>query len=369
MFEILSINKQSVGKCISHLKDYLDGPMSGAEQVFVNLGGLKVVKIIVCDRDALALMKRELGWITTEPVSEPDATIVLWREGSPESFFSRAFGLNLPPLKEEKEESVLFLKDGNEMTPLAQIDLRDHTVQLADGNTYYYGADCFNPESWLLRQGHLFYQIFYHIVSGPCSSLVHGACVGVGGKGVLVCARGGRGKSTLTVSALLKGFEYVADDYLILERRGGQLCASPIYSTVALSPKMYNTLYDDMEKARFVGIGNAKGKFVFDMAKYGSQMRRQYPILAGIFPEIDLNADEPSIERCSDMEKRRAITHISHSTVSQMYKYGLKQGQKDSVAIVKLINMLKDVEYYKMILCQDIFRNEEFLRSFVASLS
>lgn len=369
MFEINSIRKQYVGKCLSHLNDYLDGPMSGAEQVFVNLGDLKVVRIIVCDRRALLLMKRELGWITTEPVTEPDATVVLWQEGAPESFFSRAFGLNLPPLKEEDGESVMFLKDGNEMTPLAQIDLRDHTVHVAYGNTYYYGADCFDPESWLQRQGHLFYQIFYHIVSSPCSSLVHGACVGVGGKGVLVCARGGRGKSTLTVSALLNGFEYVADDYLILERREGLLCASPIYSTVALSPKMYNILYDDMEKARFVGIGTAKGKFVFDMAKYGSQVRRQYPILAGIFPEIDMTAGEPSIERCSDMERRRAITHISHSTVSQMYKYGLKQGQKDSDAIVKLINMLKDLEYYKMILCQDVYRNEEFLRSFVASLS
>ena len=363
------ISKQSVGKYISRLKNYLDGPMRDAESVFVNLGDLKIIRIIACDRRALPLMKRQLGWITTEPVSEPDATIVLWREGSPESFFHRVFGLNLPPVQEEEEINVLFLTDGNEGTPFSEIDLRDHTVLVADGNTYYYGTDCFDPESWTLHQGHVFYQFFYHILSGPCSSLVHGACVGIGGKGVLVCARGGRGKSTLTVSSLLKGLEYVADDYLVLENRGGQLCASPIYSTVALSPKMYNTLYDDMEKARFVGIANAKGKFVFDMAKYGSQVRRQYPILAGIFPEIDLDADEPSIERCSDMERRRAITHVSHSTVSQMYKFGLKQGQKDSEAIVKLINMLKDVEYYKLVLCQDIYRNVEFLRSFVASLS
>ena len=366
MFEIIS--KQSVGKCISHLKDYLDSPMRDAVPVFVNLGDLKVVKIIVCDRKALPLMKRELGWIITEPVAEPDATIVLWRESSPESFFSRAFGLNLAPVQEEEEVSIMFIRDGNEVTPFTQIDLRDRTVNVADGNTFYYGADCFEPEAWLPRQGHLFSQNFYHVLSGPCSSFVHAACVGIDGKGVLVCARGGRGKSTLTVSALLKGFEYVADDHLILEKREGLLYASPIYCTVALSPKMYNFLYDDMEKARFVGVG-IKDKFVFDMANYGSQMRRRYPILAGIFPEIDLNASEPSVERCSDMEKRRAITQVSHSTIVQMYKYGLKQGQKDTVDIVKLINMLKDVEYYKMILCQDIFRNEEFLRSFVASLS
>ena len=51
-----------------------------------------------------------------------------------------------------------------------------------------------------------------------------------------------------------------------------------------------------------------------------------------------------------------------------MYKYGLKQGQKDSADIVKLINMLKDLEYYKMTLCPDIIRNEEFLRGFVSNL-
>ena len=366
MFKIEIISKQSVGRCISNLRHYLEASMSDASSVFVNLGDLKRVKIIVCDEDALHLMKRELGWIITEPVPAPDATIVLWREDSPESFFSRGFGLNLEPLRQD-DGSVMLVKDGNERTPFAQIDLTDRTVHVADGNTYYYGTGSFAPEVWM-QQGHLFYQFFYHILNGPDSSLVHGACAGVEGKGVLMCARGGRGKSTLTVSALLKGFEYVADDYLIIEKTNGELRASPIYSIVALSARMYDTLYDYMDRARFVGIGNFKGKFIFDMANYGSQTRRHYPVRACIFPEIDTSACEPSIERCSDREKSRAITHISHSTVSQMYKYGLKQGQKDSADIVKLINMLKDLEYYKMTLCPDIIRNEEFLRGFVSNL-
>ena len=364
MFE--SINKQSVPKCISHLREYLAEPLRNAASVFVNLGDLKIVRIVVCDEAALSLMKRELGWIVTEPVPDPDATIVLWREDYPETFFNRAFGFNLSPLQQE-EIRILFAKEGEVRTPFAQVNLRDRTVHVSDGNTYYYGNGSFAPEIWM-QQGHLFFQFFYHILNGPDSSLVHGACVGVGGKGVLLCARGGRGKSTLTVSALLKGFEYVADDYLILEKTDKGLLASPIYSIVALSPGMYNLLYDDMGLARFVGIGYFKGKYVFDMANYGSQMRRSYPIRACIFPEIDTNARELSLERCSDREKNRAITHICHSTVSQIYNFGLKQGQKDSVDIIKLINMLKDMEYYKMILCPDILRNEEFLRSFITSL-
>ena len=359
------MNKQAFVNCVSQLRQYMEAPVSCATSVFVNLGDLKTVRIIVCDEGALHLMKRELSWIITEPVPDPDASIVLWREDSPESFLSRIFGLN-PGVLRQDAANVIYVDDGDKKIPFAQIDLSNRTVYIADGNTYYCGTGSFVPEIWM-QQGHLLYQFFYHIISAPCSSLVHGACVGVDGKGVLVCARGGRGKSTLTVSALLKGFEYVADDYLILERYDGQLKASPIYSIIALSPKMYNALYDYMDKARFVGIGNAKGKYVFDMANYYSKVRRQYPICAAIFPEIDLNASEPSIERCSDREKGRAITQISHSTVSQMYRFGLKQ--QDPADIFKLINMLKDMEYYKMILCQDIFRNEEFLRSFVSSLN
>lgn len=360
MFE--NISKQVASNCLARFRQYLEPQLREAVSVYVNLGDLKTVRITACDPNALRLIRRELSWIMTDPVPDPDATIVLWSENAPESFYRRAFGLHLDPSMEE-EILVLFA----DSLPFAQIDFRDNAVHVADGTTYFYGTSNYDPEVWM-QEGHLFFQMFYRILNGPDSSLVHGACVGVDGKGVLMCARGGRGKSTLTVTSMLRGFEYVADDYLILERKDGELTASPIYSTIALSPKMYNTLYDYMDKARFVGVSNIKMKFVFDMVNYGDRLRRHYPVRACVFPEIDFDAAEPRIELCTGAEKGRAITHMTHSTVSQMFKYGLKQDQKDSVDMVKLIGMLRCVDHYKMVLCPDIFRNEEFLRAFVKQL-
>lgn len=364
MFEILEKQLAVIG--MDRFRKYMESKEDCAQSVHVNLGDLKTVRIVACDPSALRLIRRELEWIMTDAVPEPDATIVLWREDAPESFCRRVFGLDLRPSGKD-DTIVMFRKDGEEGIPFAQVDFRDNAVHVADGNTYYYGTGTFDPEVWM-QEGHLFFQMFYRILNGPDSSLVHGACVGIDGKGVLMCARGGRGKSTLTVTSLLRGFEYVADDYLILERGDWGLRASPIYSTVALSPRMYNTLYDYMDRARFVGVSNLKMKFVFDMKEYGDRLRRHYPVLACVFPEIDLDAAEPRIELCTGAERGRAITHMTHSTVSQMFKYGLKQDQKDSADMVKLIGMLQGVDHYKMVLCRDIFRNEEFLRDFIKRL-
>jgi hypothetical protein len=46
---------------------------------------------------------------------------------------------------------------------------------------------------------------------------VHGAAIGDARGGVLVVGKSGSGKSTTALSALLAGFEYVGDDYCLLE--------------------------------------------------------------------------------------------------------------------------------------------------------
>ena len=131
----------------------MEAPVSCATSVFVNFGDLKTVRIIVCDEGALHLMKRELSWIITEPVPDPDASIVLWREDSPESFLSRIFGLN-PGVLRQDAANVIYVDDGDKKIPFAQIDLSNRTVYIADGNTYYCGTGSFVPEIGM-QQGHL----------------------------------------------------------------------------------------------------------------------------------------------------------------------------------------------------------------------
>lgn len=63
---------------------------------------------------------------------------------------------------------------------------------------------------------------------------VHGGAVGVGGRGVLLIARGGGGKSTLSASCLLSGMDYVADDYVLVSAEG-PLRAVPMFSTLKMN--------------------------------------------------------------------------------------------------------------------------------------
>ena len=51
----------------------------------------------------------------------------------------------------------------------------------------------------------------------PRRQLVHGAAVGRGKRAVLLTGKGGSGKSTTALTALLAGFDYLGDDYLLCD--------------------------------------------------------------------------------------------------------------------------------------------------------
>ena len=52
---------------------------------------------------------------------------------------------------------------------------------------------------------------------------LHGACVGIGGRGVLLMGESGAGKSTVSLQCLLEGFEFLSEDSVFVEPRG--MCA------------------------------------------------------------------------------------------------------------------------------------------------
>ena len=254
--------------------------------------------------------------------------------------------------------------------PTAQYNRDDQTAHLRDENSYYYVTKSYKPEDWI-NEGHVFVQMLFRILnSEPSTCLVHGACVGIDGHGILMCARGNMGKSTLAVTSMLNGMEYVSEDYLILSQDNPEreLRASPIYSIITLSPKMYNSLYEKMDKARFVGISHFKGKYVFDMSAYSDRLRRDYPIRACVFPEINPSAEEPVVELINGSEKSRAITHIAHSTIFQMWSTGLIREQQDAKTILKIIGMVRDMPFYKITLTTDLEANSIILMEFVSSL-
>lgn len=358
---------------------------------YVQLGS-RVVKLISFSKDFIPLIEKQLSYTLKDSAEKFDATIVLWNERETESFLEKFIDDRVKMrVREEqaaaKNDDVSFVtvdKSVGEFELLTRInfskenaqhfEVMDHAyskhnpiirVNIESGiihafdqenNIHYYGVKDLQPEEFI-KQGHIFVQIFNKIIKTPDSHLVHGAVVGIDNKGVLLCARGQRGKSTLAVLSMMQGFDYVSDDYLVLEKEADALYTYPIYSIITLSPRMYNELYDDM-KGKFVSNNARRDKYVIDIKAYHESFRDKYPVKICMFPQI-VTDEKPSILPC---KKGAAITQLVHSTINQM------DDKHDIKSIQKLISFTKDFDFYQINLCSDIRANVECLRQFCRSI-
>ncbi len=341
-------------------------------QKYIDLG-VKVVRVLCYAPDFLPLMQKQLTYTLKDYADKYDSTLVIWKETDVVSL-AMSLGNEFDPKKNMRLRLDMLYSKGkypqveildeaySSCVPIMYFNGEHGVVEAmdTDNQIYYYGVSNLEPEEFI-KQGHIFVQQLNNIIKTPTVNLVHGAVVGMNNNGVLFCARGQRGKSTLTVLSMMKGFEYVSDDYLILEEKDEKLYSSPIYSIITLSPKMYNELYDEL-KGKFVSNNARKDKYVINIADYHNQFRVNYPIKLCIFPEI-VTDKEPSIYACSSADKGRAIVQLIQSTVSQMRDLNNKQ------VIRKLLNMVKDLDFYKFNLCHDIQKNTAFLRDFLQNFS
>jgi hypothetical protein len=343
---------------------------------FLDLG-THVVRLVNYSADFTPHIEKQLTYVLKDAAPrEADATLVVWHEKDIASLsaalddrcnpgkipFMRVRKLakkSIPDWQLQKLQPLqIFAESYSRHHPLLKInmDTRIAAAHNPESKTYYYAAANLEPETFIKR-GHIFVLAFNDILKSRFSGLAHGAAVSLEGKGVLFCARGQRGKSTLAVLALLNGFDYVADDYLVLEHKENGLYAWPIYSIITLAPMMYNDLYGRLE-AKFVSNNARKDKYVFNISSYHHRFASPCPIHLCMFPQIVSNP-EPSIEVCTQAGKGRAAAQLILSTITQM-------GDKhDTATIRKLVAFVRDLPFYQINLCRDIEKNLACLREFL----
>ena len=327
--------------------------------------GVTTVRLIINSKEILSLIEHQLSCSLLDFTDTYSSTIVVWNELHPEALSQKIqsylgedikIRIRLQKLLSKSVVTSFDVFDKTKNCSLVSCNCETGIINAYNAltNTYYYGVQKLDPEEFL-KEGHIFVQILNKILKTPNSNLVHGAVVGLDNKGILFCARGQRGKSTLSVLSMLEGFEYVSDDYLVLEQSKSKLFSYPIYSIITLSSKMYNKLFDKLNGVKFISNNGRKDKYVFNIDVFHKSFRKKYPIELCMFPEIVSDA-KPSIIPC---KKGRAITQIVQSTVSQM------GDMADSETIRKLISMVSKYEYYQINLCSDINLNVDFLRDFL----
>lgn len=341
--------------------------------------GCKTIKLVSYSEEFLPLVEKQLTYVLKDSAEKFDDTLIIWQEKDVLSLtktiiskfqklkirlrFEKAFR-KAHGVQENDEDEIfnvqIFDNDFSKIKPAidCQSSRGFFIAHNKEKHTYYYGVNNLEPEEFI-KEGHIFVQFFNNILKTETSNLAHGAVIGYNGNGICFCARGQRGKSTLSVLSMMKGFEYVSDDYLILHQDGnGQLLSSPIYSIITLSPVMYNRLYEYMKGSQFVSNNARKDKYVFNISNYHDTFKKNYPIKLCIFPEI-VSDKEPSIKPCTVEEKGRAIVQVIQSTLMQT------QDLSENWTVKKIMNMVKDLPFYKLNLCWDIDKNTEFLRDFM----
>lgn len=331
--------------------------------------GNAVVRLVICHPDFLFHVEAQFAYILRESESSYDVTLFVWKEGAFKDLakFALTCDRTAPCYLQARIQKIRW-NSTEDFDNAVMMDERVHhrqpVVEIYDANKYllardcrektlYYAVDNLEPEEFIKR-GHLFVHALARIIKSPTANLAHGAVVGLDGHGVLVCGMGYRGKSTLSVNALLHGFEYVSDDYLLLDKQDGRLRAWPIYSVITLSPAMYAKMGKRFT-GRFVSNNGRKDKYVFAIESYHQQFREGYPVELCLFPRFT-QQKQPTIV---PGDKGMAMDEFVYSSVMQTSE------TQDMQLIAKLCDYIRDLPFYRFNLTRDIDANTEILKEFL----
>lgn len=180
--------------------------------------------------------------------------------------------------------------------------------------------------------------------------LLHGAVVGSRGRGALIAAQGGGGKSSLSVSYLLAGMDFVSDDHFLVNAHG-PLRAFPLYKTVKLNQDMMERISPDMPVIWTDSMRNDKK--TLDASGY--PFCRELCIEEIIWPRIT-NCEEPRIIKTNP---NKALSELVHSTLQQI---GFLP---NAAAAHALMARLYGLPVFEMRLSRDLSKNTESLRRFI----
>lgn len=272
--------------------------------------------------------------------AEPDVTILVWH-GSVEECLPEH-----PPAR--RIEVLLGTRQVLSSHTLTG-ELRAYDPQRARG--YLCIPD--DSEQSSLQQAHVLHRVLYMMAKNMDRLFLHAAAIGYEGRGVLICGRGGQGKSTLALSSLLTGCSFVADDHLILSRDADAVRAWPIYSVAALTPQMLARMPELQVGKRWVDRTNRK--YALAIPAYHDQFAPGLAIRALVFPE----PDPGNTAEYRRTEPGKALSPLIWSTIRQA------GDMKDPALIRYMMGFFAGMPCYSLKRSVDIQRNALLLKQLI----
>lgn len=302
----------------------------------IRIGDQVIEQRFTTEEQAAGVKPYFVGTILKEK-EEPDSILYFWTDDIDEYLPQGTKNINAV-WRSQDDTGYLRITPGYE---LSGIDYQR--------NIFYY---CRHPESnpEFMLYGHAMVVMLGQWARQNGMMLLHSACVGVNGKGIMLSARGGGGKSTLAVSCLLNGFDFVSDDYILVNREG-PLKAMPLYRTVSLNQDMASVLKPDLPVIHIDHDRN--DKLMMDASSY--EFKDKLPVHAIIYPSLTDN-DLPSVR---ETVRGPVLVKLIDSTASQLGVF------RDPEAYREMSQRLLNVPVYEIRLCKNLEKNVQCLKNFI----
>ena len=120
------------------------------------------------------------------------------------------------------------------------------------------------------------------------ASLVHGALLETGGRGVLILGSKGVGKSTLSTACVSAGYRYFSDEHPIVEIGRGKIVGHPFISPIGLNEKSADNFPELKARMKW---SSARNKYLLNLDEvWPGRIGKKCVVSAVIFPKFGLKS-------------------------------------------------------------------------------
>jgi serine kinase of HPr protein (carbohydrate metabolism regulator) len=159
---------------------------------------------------------------------------------------------------------------------------------------------------------------------------VHGGLVSLDGGGLLIAGAGGSGKSTVSVAALLDGFDFLGDDCVAID----QLHAFSVFGSSCIERDHLHRF----RLGRAVEETRGDGKDVLPLSRwFGDRLVSSTTIRAIVLPRVT-HAGAVTVERVS---AREALLALAPSSI-------LKRAVPPAEALTRIARLVRSVPAYRL---------------------
>ncbi len=219
---------------------------------------------------------------------------------------------------EESPLGTVFTHSDLTRRALYMVGLRSLSVFDAEANaSWYWTGDAARLPGWECASP--IRHVLHWWLSSQGLQQVHGGSIGTERGAVLIVGRGGRGKSTTTLSALGSGLKYVGDDYVAVELATKPIVHS-LYNAGKLEPH-HLARFPHLRELATLDVSDPLTDFekpkaiVYVHAHFPAQTVASLPLVGIVIPTIDLSQPTAIVPA----SRGEALRGLAPSTLLQLH--------------------------------------------------